>query len=91
MIRAIFPTKIKGNCLDSFARSFLWDVGLDYAHGTGHGIGSYLSCHEGPMEISWRSTKNDPGLQKGMFVSSEPGYYETGQFGIRIEDIGEIT
>ncbi|XP_017784790.1 PREDICTED: xaa-Pro aminopeptidase 1 [Nicrophorus vespilloides] len=87
---SVFPTKIKGNCLDAFARKFLWDVGLDYAHGTGHGIGSYLNVHEGPMEVSWRTTKDDPGLEAGMFISNEPGFYEDGKFGIRIEDIVEI-
>lgn len=60
----------KGNCLDSYARRFLWDVGLDYMHGTGHGIGSYLNVHEGPMGISWREIPNDPGLQPGMFLSN---------------------
>ncbi|KAJ3653741.1 hypothetical protein Zmor_012978 [Zophobas morio] len=87
---SIFPSKIKGNCLDSFAREFLWEVGLDYAHGTGHGIGSYLNVHEGPMGISWRPIADDPGLEAGMFVSNEPGYYEDGKFGIRLEDIVEI-
>lgn len=62
---ALFPEKIKGNCLDSFARRFLWDVGLDYQHGTGHGIGHFLNVHEGPMGISWRSYPDDPGLQAG--------------------------
>ncbi|XP_050522688.1 xaa-Pro aminopeptidase ApepP isoform X2 [Daktulosphaira vitifoliae] len=81
-----FPHKILGNCLDSYARRFLWDVGLDYMHGTGHGIGAYLNVHEGPMGISWREIPNDPGLQPGMFLSNEPGYYEE-EFGIRIEDI----
>ncbi|XP_015369362.1 PREDICTED: xaa-Pro aminopeptidase 1 [Diuraphis noxia] len=81
-----FPHKILGNCLDSYARRFLWDVGLDYMHGTGHGIGAYLNVHEGPMGISWREIPNDPGLQPGMFLSNEPGYYEE-TFGIRIEDI----
>lgn len=60
----------QGNCLDSFARRFLWDVGLDYMHGTGHGIGSYLNVHEGPMGISWRQIPDDPGLQSGMFLSN---------------------
>ncbi|CAG9771151.1 unnamed protein product [Ceutorhynchus assimilis] len=83
----IFPTKIKGNHLDSFARQFLWDVGLDYAHGTGHGIGHYLNVHEGPMGISWRPMHQDPGLEANMFLSNEPGYYEDGKFGMRIEDI----
>lgn len=87
---AIFPEKIKGNCLDSFARRFLWDVGLDYQHGTGHGIGHYLNVHEGPMGISWRSYPEDPGLQSGMFLSNEPGYYEDGKFGIRLENIVQV-
>lgn len=86
----IFPTKIKGNLLDPFARQHLWKVGLDYAHGTGHGIGSYLNVHEGPMGISFRHIKDDPGLECGMFLSNEPGYYEDGKFGIRIEDIVQI-
>lgn len=83
----IFPSKIRGNYLDSFAREFLWQVGLDFAHGTGHGIGSYLNVHEGPMGISWRPIDTDPGLQPGMFISNEPGYYQDGEFGLRIEDI----
>ena len=58
---AVFPSKIKGNCLDSFARKHLWDVGLDYLHGTGHGVGAFLNVHEGPMGISWRVYPNDPG------------------------------
>lgn len=91
MGRAIFPTKIKGNCLDSFARQFLWDVGLDYAHGTGHGIGCFLNVHEGPMGISWKNFPDDPGFEEGMFISNEPGYYEDGKFGIRIEDIVHVT
>nr|CAD7201085.1 unnamed protein product [Timema douglasi] len=78
---------VKGNCLDTLARKFLWDIGLDYLHGTGHGIGSYLNVHEGPMGISWRTYPNDPGLQEGMFLSNEPGYYEDGKFGIRLENI----
>lgn len=86
----VFPTKIKGNCLDSLARKSLWDVGLDYSHGTSHGIGMYLNVHEGPMGVSWRSYPDDPGLQEGMFLSDEPGYYEDGKFGIRIENIVRI-
>ncbi|KAF5288586.1 hypothetical protein FQA39_LY15365 [Lamprigera yunnana] len=89
--RAVFPAKIKGNCLDSFARQFLWDVGLDYGHGTGHGIGAYLNVHEGPMGVSWKNFPDDPGLQEGMFISNEPGFYQDGKFGIRIEDIVLIT
>ena len=87
---AVFPSKNKGNCLDSFARQYLWEIGLDYAHGTGHGIGSYLNVHEGPMGISWKTIQDDPGLQAGMFLSNEPGYYEDKEFGIRIEDIVRI-
>lgn len=87
---AVFPERIKGNCLDSFARKYLWDVGLDYAHGTGHGIGHYLCVHEGPMGVSWRVYPDDPGMQAGMFVSNEPGYYEDGKFGIRLEDIVQV-
>lgn len=87
---AVFPSKIKGNCLDSFARKHLWEVGLDYLHGTSHGVGSFLNVHEGPMGISWRVYPNDPGLQAGMILSDEPGYYEDGKFGIRIENIVKI-
>lgn len=87
---AIFPQKIKGNVLDTLARKFLWDVGLDYGHGTGHGIGHFLNVHEGPMGIGTRAQVDDPGLQVNMFMSNEPGYYEVGQFGIRIEDIVQI-
>uniref|UniRef100_A0A2P2HW66 Xaa-Pro aminopeptidase 1-like n=1 Tax=Hirondellea gigas TaxID=1518452 RepID=A0A2P2HW66_9CRUS len=90
MAVAVFPSKIKGNCLDSFARQYLWAVGLDYGHGTGHGVGMYLNVHEGPMGISWRVYPDDPGLQEGMFVSDEPGYYKNGEFGIRIESIVRI-
>ncbi|XP_076035490.1 aminopeptidase P isoform X2 [Oratosquilla oratoria] len=87
---AIFPTKIKGNCLDTLARLALWDVGLDYSHGTGHGVGMYLNVHEGPMGISWRPMPDDPGLQENMFLSDEPGYYEDNKFGIRLENIVQI-
>lgn len=87
---AVFPNKVKGQFLDTLARKALWDVGLDYGHGTGHGIGHYLNVHEGPQGISFRVMPDDPGLQANMFVSNEPGYYEDGQFGIRIEDIVQI-
>ena len=72
---AVFPNKVKGNTLDSFARKFLWDVGLDYGHGTGHGVGSYLCVHEGPMGISWRPYPDDPGLQVSEFMSQDKIYY----------------
>ena len=81
LAQAIFPTKIKGNYLDTLARMSLWEVGLDYSHGTGHGVGSYLNVHEGPMGISWRPYPDDPGLQVGMVLSNEPGYYQDGEFG----------
>jgi Xaa-Pro aminopeptidase len=82
--RAIFPEGISGAQLDSFARQSLWEAGLDFDHGTGHGVGSYLSVHEGPPRISkLGSTK----LERGMILSNEPGYYKTGAFGIRIENL----
>ncbi|XP_023236051.1 xaa-Pro aminopeptidase 1-like isoform X1 [Centruroides sculpturatus] len=84
---AIFPKLTKGQMLDTLARKALWDAGLDYLHGTGHGVGSYLNVHEGPMGISWKYRPDDPGLQEGMVLSNEPGYYEDGQFGIRIESL----
>ncbi|XP_006617100.1 xaa-Pro aminopeptidase ApepP-like isoform X2 [Apis dorsata] len=83
----IFPLMIQGNYLDTLARENLWNVGLNYLHGTGHGIGSYLNVHEGPISISWRPYPDDPGLQPGMFLSNEPGYYEDEKFGIRLENI----
>lgn len=86
----IFPSEVKGNCLDTLARKALWDVGLDYGHGTGHGLGMYLNVHEGPMGVSWRSYPDDPGLKEGMFLSDEPGYYEDGKFGIRIENVVRV-
>jgi len=85
-----FPAKIKGNCLDSFARQHLWQVGLDYLHGTGHGVGSFLNVHEGPSGISYRHNPNDPGLEAGMIFSDEPGYYEDGNFGIRLETLVKV-
>lgn len=90
VISAIFPAKLKGNYLDSFARNFLWEVGLDYGHGTGHGVGSYLYVHEGPSGISWRYMPDDPGFQEGMIVTVEPGFYLNGEFGLRIEDVVEV-
>ncbi|OQW44084.1 MAG: X-Pro aminopeptidase [Proteobacteria bacterium SG_bin6] len=87
---AVFPPGTNGGQLDAFARRPLWEVGLDYAHGTGHGVGAYLSVHEGPQRIA---TPNYPGggpaepLRPGMIVSNEPGYYQAGDFGIRIENL----
>ncbi|XP_064545316.1 xaa-Pro aminopeptidase ApepP [Drosophila montana] len=86
----VFPTKTKGQVLDVLARKALWDVGLDYGHGTGHGIGHFLNVHEGPMGVGFRPMPDDPGLQQNMFISNEPGFYKDGEFGIRIEDIVQI-
>ena len=87
---ALFPKGTRGSQLDSFARRPLWEAGLDYAHGTGHGVGSFLSVHEGPQRIA-AAWSNQPGgdepLQVGMILSNEPGYYKTGEYGIRIENL----
>lgn len=83
--RQRFPAGLPGHRLDTLARSALWNAGLDYDHGTGHGIGSYLSVHEGPHSIS--AFPRSVGLQDGMIVSNEPGYYEQGSYGIRIENL----
>jgi Xaa-Pro aminopeptidase len=87
--RMVFPENIPGFVLDVFARKSLWEAGKDYGHGTGHGVGSALLVHEGPMSISPRFA-NTEGLKRGMVVSNEPGYYEDGNFGIRIENLLEI-
>ena len=87
---AIFPKGTRGTQLDSFARRPLWEAGLDYAHGTGHGVGSFLSVHEGPQRISPAGSAQaggDEPLQAGMILSNEPGYYKTGAYGIRIENL----
>ena len=81
---AVFPDGTSGAQLDSFARQFLWRAGLDFGHGTGHGVGSYLSVHEGPARISKLGTVP---LMRGMILSNEPGYYKTDAFGIRIENL----
>ncbi|WP_341631042.1 aminopeptidase P family protein [Sphingomonas agri] len=87
---AVFPKGTRGSQLDSFARRPLWEAGLDYAHGTGHGVGSFLSVHEGPQRISPVGSSQSGGdepLQVGMILSNEPGYYKTGEYGIRIENL----
>ncbi|MGP7795501.1 aminopeptidase P family protein [Sphingomonas sp. CLY1604] len=87
---AIVPDGTCGAQIDAFARRPLWEAGLDFAHGTGHGIGSYLSVHEGPQRIA---SPNYPGgaslepLRAGMMLSNEPGYYKAGEYGIRIENL----
>jgi len=83
--RAQFPAGTTGSQLDPFARQFLWHDGVDFDHGTGHGVGCYLSVHEGPHSISKRPS--DVALRPGMIVSNEPGYYKPGHFGIRIENL----
>ncbi|MBU6426064.1 MAG: M24 family metallopeptidase [Rhodospirillales bacterium] len=85
LARAVFPEGVAGAHLDAFARAELWRVGLDYDHGTGHGVGSYLSVHEGPAGIS-RAAKPVP-LAEGMILSDEPGYYLPGAYGIRMENL----
>jgi len=82
--RAVFPRGTSGAQLDSFARQFLWQAGVDFDHGTGHGVGSYLSVHEGPARIS---KLGRTALEPGMILSNEPGYYKPGAFGIRIENL----
>ncbi len=101
---AIFPAETSGMQLDALARGALWQVGLDFRHGTGHGVGHFLNVHEGPQSISFRPSSNDAKFVAGMTVTDgkkgkklsfslsfclflEPGYYEDGKFGIRIEDV----
>ncbi|MBI1775314.1 MAG: aminopeptidase P family protein [Proteobacteria bacterium] len=82
---ARFPQGTTGSQLDALARRPLWEAGLDFDHGTGHGVGSYLSVHEGPQRIS--KLPNTQALKPGMIVSNEPGYYKTGAYGIRVENL----
>jgi Xaa-Pro aminopeptidase len=88
LARAVFPDGTSGAQLDTLARQFLWRGGLDFDHGTGHGVGSYLSVHEGPARISKLGTAP---LKRGMILSNEPGYYRTGAYGIRIENLILVT
>ncbi|WP_095012477.1 aminopeptidase P family protein [Tsuneonella mangrovi] len=88
--RAVFPEGTPGGALDSFARQFLWAGGVDYAHGTGHGVGSFLMVHEGPQRIAkvgGAQAGSDQPLMAGMILSNEPGYYKEGAYGIRIENL----
>lgn len=82
--RAVFPKGATGAQLDGFARRFLWEAGLDFDHGVGHGVGSYLSVHEGPQRISKIGATP---LRPGMILSNEPGYYRAGEYGIRLENL----
>ncbi|MBH5321187.1 aminopeptidase P family protein [Aurantiacibacter sediminis] len=85
-----FPTGTPGSALDALARQFLWQAGVDYAHGTGHGVGSFLAVHEGPQRIakgSGSQAGTDQALIAGMILSNEPGYYKANEYGIRIENL----
>jgi Xaa-Pro aminopeptidase len=82
-----FPKGVSGFALDTLARQYLWAQGLDYRHGTGHGVGSYLNVHEGPIGIGTRVQYSEVPLAVGNVLSNEPGYYEDGSYGIRIENI----
>lgn len=84
----VFPYGTTGSQLDAIARHALWQAGMDYDHGTGHGVGAYLSVHEGPQRIS--KSSSGIALEAGMILSNEPGYYKTGKFGIRIENLVEV-
>lgn len=86
LARAVFPKdKVTGANLDILARQYLWNEGKDYAHGTGHGVGSFLSVHEGPQNLSLNGFGSK--ITNGMIMSNEPGYYVPGEFGIRIENM----
>jgi Xaa-Pro aminopeptidase len=87
--RVRFPAGTSGSALDVLARAALWSAGLDYDHGTGHGVGSYLGVHEGPHRIA--KAPNNVALRPGMIVSNEPGYYKAGAYGIRIENLQFVT
>ncbi|MEA2841514.1 MAG: Xaa-Pro aminopeptidase [Methylobacteriaceae bacterium] len=82
--RLLFPAGTSGAQIDAFARQYLWAAGLDFEHGTGHGVGAYLSVHEGPQRIS---KIGHVALEPGMILSNEPGYYKAGEYGIRIENL----
>ncbi|KAF7156036.1 hypothetical protein CNMCM5623_009178 [Aspergillus felis] len=84
---AVFPKGTSGFALDALARQYLWKEGLDYLHGTGHGIGSYLNVHEGPIGIGTRVQYTEVPIAPGNVISDEPGFYEDGKFGIRIENV----
>ena len=89
LARVRFPAGTTGHALDALARAPLWMAGLDYDHGTGHGVGSYLGVHEGPQRIA--KAANGVALAPGMILSNEPGYYKPGAYGIRIENLQAVT
>lgn len=86
LLGAVFPKGVRGSTLDGIARKPLWEQGLDFKHGTGHGVGFLLNVHEGPQRISWHA-RNDAPLTEGMITSNEPGLYIEGKFGIRHESL----
>ena len=88
MSRLRWPEGLAGRDIDAVARAALWRAGLDYDHGTGHGVGAYLGVHEGPASLSRRGLEP---LLPGMILSIEPGYYREGAFGIRCENLGVVT
>jgi Xaa-Pro aminopeptidase len=85
---ALFPAGTRGSQLDILARKAMWDLGLNYGHGTGHGIGHFLNVHEGPQSI--RMDENPTVLQPGMMISNEPGMYRANEYGIRIENLVQV-
>jgi len=89
LAQAVFPPGTTGSNLDVLARLPLWQQGLDFDHGTGHGVGSYLSVHEGPQRIS--KAPNAVALKPGMIISNEPGFYKADAYGIRIENLVVVT
>ena len=88
LARARFPAGTTGSQLDVLARQFLWQKGLDFNHGTGHGVGAFLSVHEGPQRIS--KVPNRVALLPGMVVSNEPGYYKADAYGMRMENLQAV-
>ena len=84
---AVFRAGCTGRNLDILARQPLWELGLDFNHGTGHGVGYLLSVHEGPQSIRWRPAGEDAPLEAGMVTSDEPGVYFAGDYGIRLENL----
>jgi Xaa-Pro aminopeptidase len=93
LARVIFPKGTAGSQLDVLARQYLWEAGVDYAHGTGHGVGAFLSVHEGPQRIAKSAGGQggtDQSLLPGMILSNEPGYYKAGEYGIRIENLQAV-
>ncbi len=89
LARQRFPEGTTGAALDTVARSLMWNAGLDYGHGTGHGVGAFLNVHEGPQRLALRGSEEP--LQAGMIISNEPGYYEAGWGGIRLENLYVVT